>query len=134
MDDIIDLEVLPKDGDKVLEALSQKKLAVARSKDDFLYILDRNGTYHMFTHAVGSPGGGSKQFPRDEKHTAMVKSLASVADAMFAVTFDEKMDLFGVLASAEHGILSLFPGEESGDGTIDFMIPGEETGGETDEP
>ncbi len=127
MDDIIDLEVLGKDGDKVLEALAQKKLVAARSRDDFLYILDRDGTYHMFTHAVGSPGGGSKRFPKDEKHTAMVKSLASVADAVFAASFDEKMDLFGVLASAEHGILSLFPGEENEDGAITFMVPGEQT-------
>ena len=35
------------------------------------------------------------------------------------------MNLFGVLASAEHGILSLFPGEEGEDGTITFTIPGE---------
>lgn len=125
MDDIIDLEVLGKNGDRVLEELERGKLIAARSKDDFLYILERDGTYHMFTHAVGSPEGGNKRFPKDEKYTAMVKSLATVADAVFAATFDEKMNLFGVLASAEHGILSLFPGEEGENGTITFTIPGE---------
>ncbi len=65
MDDIIDLEVLGKNGDRVLEELERGKLIAARSKDDFLYILERGGTYHMFTHAVGSPrGGGTSDFPR----------------------------------------------------------------------
>lgn len=127
MDDIIDLEVLGKNGDRVLEELERGKLIAARSKDDFLYILERGGTYHMFTHAVGSPEGGNKRFPKDEKYTAMVKSLATVADAVFAATFDEKMNLFGVLASAEHGILSMFPGAgEDEDGVITFSIPGED--------
>ena len=127
MDDIIDLEVLGKNGDRVLEELERGKLIAARSKDDFLYILARGGTYHMFTHAVGSPEGGNKRFPKDEKYTAMVKSLATVADAVFAATFDEKMNLFGVLASAEHGILSMFPGAgEDEDGVITFSIPGED--------
>ena len=71
------------------------------------------------------PSAPGKRFPEDEKYTAMVKSLATVADAVFAATFDEKMNLFGVLASAEHGILSLFPGEEGENGTITFTIPGE---------
>lgn len=133
MDDIIDLEVVGKDGDRILDELEQGKLIAARSKDDFLYILDREDQYLMFTHAVGSPEGGSKRFPKDEKHQAIVKQLAKAADAVFAATFDEKMNLFGVLSSAEHGILSLFPGEEGEDGTITFGIPGEnntETEGE----
>ena len=127
MDDIIDLEVLGKNGDRVLEELERGKLIAARSKDDFLYILERGGTYHMFTPAVGSPEGGNKRFPKDEKSTAMVQSLAPVADAVFAASFDEKMNLFGVLASAEHGILSMFPGAgEDEDGVITFSIPGED--------
>lgn len=64
MDDIIDLEVLGKNGDRVLEELEGGKLIAARSKDDFLYILERGGTYHVFTHAVGSARGGKQALPQ----------------------------------------------------------------------
>ena len=127
MEDIIDLEVLGKEGDKLLTALGEGKLVCARSRDDFLYILEKNGEYHLFTHHVGSPEGGNKRFPKDEKYTAMMKSLATVADAVFAATFEPEMNLFGVMASAEHGILSLFPGEGTEeDGIITFSVPGED--------
>lgn len=127
MDDIIDLEVLGKEGEKLLAALEEGKLVVARSKDDFLYILEKDGEYHLFTHHLGSPEGGSKRFPKDEKYTAMMKSLATVSDAVFGAAFAQDMDLFGVMASAEHGILSMFPGEgEDEDGVITFSVPGEE--------
>lgn len=127
MDDIIDLEVLGTEGEKLLSALEEGKLVCARSKDDFLYILEKDGEYHLFTHHVGSPEGGGKRFPKDEKYTAMMKSLAAVADAVFAAVFAPEMNLFGVMASAEHGILSLFPGEGTEeDGIITFSIPGED--------
>ena len=127
MDDIIDLEVLGKDGDKLLNALKEGKLVCARSKNDFLYILEKGGEFHLFTHHLGSPEGGSKKFPKDEKYTAMMKSLATVSDAVFAASFVPEMNLFGVMASAEHGILSLFPGEgDEEDGIITFSVPGED--------
>ena len=127
MDDIIDLEVLGKEGEKLLAALGEGKLVAARSKDDFLYILEKDGEYHLFTHHLGAPEGGSKRFPKDEKYTAMMKSLATVSDAVFGVSFDPDMNLFGVMASAEHGILSMFPGKgEDGDGVITFSVPGED--------
>lgn len=127
LEDIIDLEVLGKDGDKLLSALGAGKLVCARSRDDFLYILEKGGEYHLFTHHLGSPEGGSKRFPKDEKYTAMMKSLATVADGVFAATFDPDMNLFGVMASAEHGILSLFPGRGTEeDGVITFSVPGED--------
>lgn len=126
MNDIIDLEVLGKDGEVLLSALEDGKLVCARSQNDFLYILEKEGEFHLFTHHLGSPEGGNKRFPKDEKYTAMMKSLATVSDAVFAATFAPEMNLFGVLASAEHGILSLFPGkEEDEDGIITFSIPGE---------
>lgn len=127
MDDIIDLEVLGKEGEKLLAALGEGKLVAARSKDDFLYILEKDGEYHLFTHHLGAPEGGSKRFPKDEKYTAMMKSLATVSDAVFGVSFAPDMNLFGVMASAEHGILSMFPGEGNDeDGVITFAVPGEE--------
>lgn len=131
MDDTIHLEPLPKEGGKLEQALSEGKLAVARSKNDFLYILDRGGQFHMFTHTPGSPGGGQKQFPKDEKYTAMVCNLAGLADALFAVEFAEGMDLYGVLASAEEAILTAFPGSDrDADEMVDFSLhpePGTET-------
>ena len=127
MDDIIDLEVLGKEGEKLLAALGEGKLVAARSKDDFLYILEKDGEYHLFTHHLGAPEGGSKRFPKDEKYTAMMKSLATVSDAVFGVSFAPDMNLIGVMASAEHGILSMFPGEGNDeDGVITFAVPGED--------
>lgn len=124
MDDTIHLEPLPKDSGRLEQALGEGKLAVARSNNDFLYILDRGGQFHMFTHTPGNPGGGQKQFPKDEKYTAMVRKLADLADALFAVEFDREMNLYGVLASAEEAILTAFPGSDrDADEMVDFSLP-----------
>lgn len=124
MDDTIHLEPLSKESGALEQALGEGKLAVARSNNDFLYILDRGGQFHMFTHTPGNPGGGQKQFPKDEKYTAMVRKLAGLADALFAVEFDPGMNLYGVLASAEEAILTAFPGSDrDADEMVDFSLP-----------
>lgn len=120
----IDLSMLPKDGDKMLEELGHGNMVIVRSNNDFLYILDFDGKFHMFSHTPGAPGGGQKQFARDEKHIAVVRKLADLADKVFMVAFDKSMNLYGVMASAEEGILSMFPGEDrDADGDIEFILP-----------
>jgi hypothetical protein len=123
----LQLELLPKEGDKVLEALKAKHLVVARSKNDFMYILLRNKQYNMFMHSPGASDGGRKQFPEDEKYTAIVKNFAKLADMCVSVRFDEKkMNLFHVLASAEDAILTEFPGSDrDADEAVDFTPPTE---------
>jgi len=121
--DNISLDVLPKDGERLLRELAEGKMVVARSKNDFLYILDMNGEFHIFTHAAGAPGGGQKQFPKDEQYTAIVKKMADLADALYVAEYDRSFNLYGVMYSAEEGILEMFPGEDrDSDGVIDFGL------------
>jgi endo-alpha-1,4-polygalactosaminidase (GH114 family) len=131
VDDIVNLSVLPKEGAAFLDALKEGRMVVARSQNDFLFILDSEQTFVFFSHRPGSPEGGRKQFPRDEKHIAIVKNLATVADAVYSVEYHKDMNFFGVMSSAEHGILSLFPGDaRDEDEEIEFVIPNKEGEGE----
>ena len=54
-----------------------------------------------------------------------MRKLASLADGVYMATFDKSMNLFGVMATAEEGILSMFPGEMGDDDVIEFIVPGE---------
>jgi len=124
MENNIRLDVLPKDGNRILEELSKGNMVAARSKNDFLYVLDDGGEYRLFSHTPGTPNGGRKIFPKNEKHTAIIRSFAEVSDALFVIEFDRKMDFYGVLASAEEGILSMYPGDDrDADETIEFFVP-----------
>ena len=117
----INLDVLPKDGGRVLKELADGNMVIARSKNDFLYIIDYDGQFFMFTHTSGAPGGGQRQFPKDEKYTATVRNLAEVSDAVYVAEYDKSLNLYGVMYTAEEGILSMFPGEDrDSDGMIDF--------------
>jgi len=124
----IKLDVLPKDGERILAELSKGNIVAARSKNDFMYMMDDGGEYRLFTHTPGSPGGGRKAFPKNEKNTALIRSFAGMSDALFLVEFDRSMNLFGVLASAEEGILNMFPGNDrDADGTVEFFVPQSKT-------
>ena len=120
----INLDLLPKDGERMLQELAAGNMVVARSKNDFLYILDFGGQFHMFRHSPGAPGGGQRQFPKDEQYTATVRKLADISDAVYLVEFDKGLDLYSVMYTAEEGILALFPGEDrDSDGMVDFGAP-----------
>ena len=119
----INLDILPKDGERILQELAAGNMVIARSKNDFLYILDFDGQFHMFSHTPGAPGGGQKQFPKDEQYTATVRKLADLSDAVYMAEFDKDLNLYGVMYTAEDGILAMFPGEDrDSDGTVDFSI------------
>jgi len=119
----INLDILPKDGERILQELAAGNMVIARSKNDFLYILDFDGQFHMFSHTPGAPGGGQKQFPKDEQYTATVRKLADLSDAVYMAEFDKDLNLYGVMYTAEEGILAMFPGEDrDSDGTVDFSI------------
>jgi hypothetical protein len=126
MENNIKLDVLPKDGDRIIAELSKGNIVAARSKNDFMYVLDEGGEYRMFSHTPGTPSGGRNSFPKDEKYTAIIRSFAELADSLFLVEFEKGMNLFGVLASAEEGILSMYPGNNrNADETVEFFIPQE---------
>jgi len=120
----ISLDILPKDGMRLLQELAAGNMVITRSENDFLYILDFDDQFHMFSHTTGAPGGGQRQFPKDEKHTATVRKLADISDAVYVAEFDKGLNLYGVMYTAEEGILSMFPGDDrDGDGTVDFSVP-----------
>ena len=120
----IDLNLLPKEGARLLEELGKGNMVIARSKNDFLYILEFDNKFHMFSHTPGAPGGGQKQFPRDEKYTAVIRKIADLSDALSMVEFDKQLNLYGVMVSAEEGILSMFPGNDrDSDSDIEFILP-----------
>ena len=120
----ISLDLLPKDGDRMLKELSDGNMVIARSKNEFLYILDFDGQFHMFSHTPGAPGGGQRQFPKDEKYIATVRNLANISDAVYVAEFEKSLNLYGVMSTAEEGILAMFPGEDRDvDGIIDFGAP-----------
>jgi len=128
MENNIKLDVLPKDGNRILEELAKGNMVAARSKNDFMYVLDDGGEYRLFSHTPGTPTGGRNSFPKNEKHIAIIKSFAEISDALFLIEFDRKMNLFGVLASAEEGILSMYPGDDrDADETVEFFVPEEKT-------
>ncbi|MDR2420509.1 MAG: hypothetical protein LBD49_00195 [Oscillospiraceae bacterium] len=117
----IELDLLPRDGERALCELAAGNMVVARSGNDFLYIIERGGQFHMFAHTPGAAGGGQKRFPKDEKYTVSVRKLAELSDAMYVCVFDPSMNLYGVLQSAEEGVLALFPGaDRDGDAELEF--------------
>jgi len=119
----VNLEILPKDGERILKELDAGNMVIVRSKNDFIYILDDDGQFQMFTHTSGAPGGGQNRFPKDEKHTATVRKLADISDAVYMAEFDKSLNILGVMYTAEEAILSMFPGEDrNADGVVDFGL------------
>ncbi|MGD9162950.1 MAG: hypothetical protein PVG39_31380 [Desulfobacteraceae bacterium] len=124
MENQLTLDILSKDWDRVLEELSKGNIVVARSKNDFIYIIDVGREYHLFSHTPGLPGGGEKTFPKNEKNTAIIRNFTNMADTMFLVEYEKGMNIYGVLASAEEGILNAYPGDDrDSDETVEFIIP-----------
>ncbi|MDR2359691.1 MAG: hypothetical protein LBD85_00195 [Oscillospiraceae bacterium] len=116
------IEPLPKDGEKLLDALRRNLLVATRSKNDFVYVLMRHGSYLLYMHTPGLPGGAQKRFEVNDKYTAIIKNFATLCDMAFAVEFDEgTMGIYAVLAGVEDAILDRFPGgDRSSDGMVDF--------------
>jgi len=120
----IDLDVLPKDGERMIKELAAGNMVVARSKNDFLYILAIDGQFHLFSHTPGAPGGGQKRFPIDEQHMATVRKIADLSDTIYVAEFDKNLNIYGVMYTAEEAILSMFPGDDrDADGIVDFSLP-----------
>jgi hypothetical protein len=121
----VELEILPKDGEILLNALSKGHMIVARSKNEFLYVLDCGDVYQLFSHTPGAAGGNRKQVPKDGGQDALMRRLAEMSEHLYKAEFDKTLNIFGVMSCAEEGILSVFPGEErDSDGDIEFVFPG----------
>jgi hypothetical protein len=126
MEETIDIKPLALTEDDFNAALSGGHMVALRSGRDFLYILRKDAAFFMFSHTPGSPDGGRRRMPDDEKSRAIVKNLVKISDSGYDVTFAETMDVRGVMAAAEEGILELFPiTGAAGGADIEFIIPGE---------
>ena len=119
----VTLDLLPKDGERVLQELKDGNMVIFRSTNDFLYAMEFNKQYHMFSHTRGAPGGGQRQFEVNEKYMASVRKLADLSDAVFLCIFDKSMHLYSVLQSAEDGIISMFPGDNHDNDEIVEFAP-----------
>jgi len=125
--DDINLDILPREGKRMLKEIADGNMVIARSGNDFLYIVYFDDEFHLFSHSIGAPGGGRKQFPKDEKSTAVINKIADLSDAMFVAQFDKGFDLASVMYTAEEAILSMFPPVGSDDGEmVDFGLSMEE--------
>ena len=123
----IKLDVLPKEGNRLLKELGEGNMVIARSKNDFVYIVAFDDMFHLFSHTPGAQEGGQKQLPIDEKNTAVMRKIAEMSDAVFVAEFNKDLNLYGVMYTAEEGILELFPGDDrDSDGTVDFGFPEDE--------
>jgi hypothetical protein len=126
MSDKINLKILARDGNEFMDALGRGEMLAAYSKGQFLYILALDDRFQLFSHMTGAASGGRKSFPIDEKHRAVVKNLANMAESLYAVGFAADMDIYGVMASAEEAVCAMFPACGADDaGDIEFVIPGE---------
>jgi hypothetical protein len=126
MSDKINLKILARDGNEPMDALGRGEMLAAYSKGQFLYILALKDRFQLFSHTAGAASGGRKSFPIDEKHRAVVKTLANMSESLYSVGFAADMDIYGVMASAEEAVCAMFPGGGADDaGDIEFVIPGE---------
>ena len=125
----ITLDLIPREGDRILQELSDGNMVIARERNNFLYMLELSGEYHMFSHTPGSQSGGQNRFPKDEKYQASIRKLTDLSDATYVCVFDKSLNLYGVLQSAEEGILSMFPGDDrDADEDVEFA-PWDRKGG-----
>ena len=76
------------------------------SKNEIMYVFTFQNEYQCFIHPLDAEEGRRKAWPVNERNTAMLKNLASLADQLFEITPKEGMDPMGVMVSAERGIIS----------------------------
>ena len=125
--DDINLDVLPKESERVFKELSDGNLVIARSKNDFIYIVAFDEQFHIFMHTPGQESGAQKQYPVGEEAFAVVRSVIELADVVYMAVFDKSLNLYGVMYTAEEGILEMFPGDDrDSDGMVDFSPPDNE--------
>lgn len=117
----VQLNLLEKDGDKLLAALEEGYMAAILSEMEIMYIFLDSG-FRCYIHPIGSEEGRAKRLPYSPECRSVVKNLANLADHMFKAKPQKGMDVMGIMQAAENGILSFLsatgqmPAED-----IDFM-------------
>ena len=119
----IELGPLGKEKGKITASLKAGKMVAVLSGMELMYIFLLRGQYHCFIHKMDAEDGRRKSWPVNERCTAMMDNLYSAADALFEVRFHPDMDLLGIMATAEKGIIGYLdmtgnlPAED-----MDFMV------------
>lgn len=101
----IELGPLGKEKGKITASLKAGKMVAVLSGMELMYIFLIRGQYHCFIHRMDAEDGRRKSWPVNERNTAMLDNLYSAADALFEVRFHPDMDLLGIMATAEKGII-----------------------------
>ena len=101
----IELGPLGKEKGKITASLKAGKMVAVLSGMELMYIFLLRGQYHCFIHRMDAEDGRRKSWPVNERNTAMLDNLNSAADALFEVRFHPDMDLLGIMATAEKGII-----------------------------
>ena len=100
------LRLMEKDGDRLLRALSNGKMVGVLSKDEVMYVFVFREQYLCFIHKFDAEEGRQKAWPVNERNTAMMKNLPSMADQLFEITPKPDMHPMGVMVAAERGIIA----------------------------
>ncbi len=100
----ISLSPLAKDGEKMMARLEAGHMIAILSKNEVLYTFIDRG-YQCFIHPLDAQEGRRKTFPQDEKHRAVIKNLADLADQIFDIEYQAGMHPMGVMVAAERGII-----------------------------
>ena len=104
-EDEISIAPLGKDGDKLLSSLKAGNMVAILSGAEILYAV-LQGDFLCYIHPIGAEEGRAKRLPNNTECRAVVKNLANLADQLFEIEYDKKLDIMGVMQAAENGILA----------------------------
>jgi len=120
----VELAPLPKEEDKLMMCITGGGMAAILSRMEIMYVFIRHGMYQCFIHPLEAEEGRYKSWEINERNTAMIKNLTSVADQLFEIKYKPEMNYMGVMVAAERGIIRYLditgqlPAED-----VDFMAP-----------
>ena len=121
-EDKIELSFLDKEKDSITDSLKQGNMVAVLSGMEIMYVVLLRDMYRCMIHKFDAEDGRHKSFEVNDRNTAMLNNLNSAADQIFQIRYDKKMDLMGVMGTAERGIISYLdmtgqlPAED-----VDFM-------------
>ena len=102
----IQLTLLEKDGDKLMEALNAGHMVAVLSGMEIMYVFVFQKAYQCFIHKMDAEEGRRKSWNVNARNTAMMKNLTSLADQLFEIIPKPEMHPMGVMVAAERGIIS----------------------------
>ena len=102
----VQLRLLEKDGQKLMDALNSGKMIAVLSQMEIMYVFIFRDAFQCFIHKMDAEEGRRKSWEINERNTAMMKNLTAVADQLFEITPKPEMHPMGVMVAAERGIIA----------------------------